>query len=343
MDIQAIKTYKYDKEYDSFCYQNCIKLILAANGVENPNFYINMTLSFWLRDEEKKIEVFDDNARSLLPEYQEMVSRVRYEYEDGITERVWKENLRLVQSGEPIIVGVDSYNLEYLPYYRKSHGRHTVVLDGFDEQTKMVSIVDWFEPWFFVGQVPLKQFLEARSSMNDYDGGIYSGIPVHNNWARVKRFNVDDDCKRLIRTQLKMSYEQYFLEHSNGNEYNGCFATIQLKKILESAESNLKSEEKKELLKNIHSSLYIINRRRDLFSLLVKEAYQEVQSSKMLLLLDKTKEFFKIWETYIYKVIKSYIKYKEGNLYKLVDELDNVIKFEAEYKGVLKDALDDLC
>ncbi|KYH33960.1 hypothetical protein CLTEP_20970 [Clostridium tepidiprofundi DSM 19306] len=341
MKISEIKNYSYDNEYDSFCYQNCIKLILAYYGVKKPNLFINMTLSFKLRNEKSKIHIFDDDARSVLPQYKEMVPRYFYEEDVKARDKVWKINCELIREGEPIIVGVDSYYLEYLPYYKNSHGRHTVIVDGFDEESQMVDVVDWFSPWFFIGKVPLNQFLNARDSVNEYDGGIYSGKPVYNNWAKVEKHRLDENNAKLIYTQVKLSYDQYFIDHCEENEYNGFFATKQLKKILENVDTEFDVEQKIEFLKDLHDQLYKSNRRRDFFGLFVKEAYEETKLKKFQLLEAKTKLFFENWEKFIYKIIKCYMRYKENGIMKLIEALDDIINFEMEYKEILVSVLQE--
>lgn len=335
MNINEIENYSYDSEYDSFCYQNCIKLILAYYGVKKPNLIINMTLSFKLKYDKNKIYIYDDDARNVLPEYKEMVQRYFYDYDVYVKNKVWNMNHELIREGEPIIVGVDSYYLEYLPYYKKSHGRHTIIIDGFDEESRMVSVVDWFFPWFFVGVISLDQFLEARDSINENDGGIYSGIPIYNNWARVKKFEPKEDNKKLIYKQLELSYYQYFENNCRENEYNGLFATKQLKKILEDVNKELNTEQKIGFLKDLHKQLYISNRRRDFFRLLIKEAYQETKFEYFQFFEVKTRTFYEIWEKFIYKIIKCYMKYSEINFIKLTEALEDIIDFEIEYRKII--------
>lgn len=120
----------------------------------------------------------------------------------------------------------------------------------------MVHVVDWFAPWFFVGEIPLEQLLEARDSSNEYDGGLYSGKPIYNNWAKVENDKLEGNTLWLIYTQLKMSYEQYFVEDCVDGSYNGIFATTKLKEILRRRDREANEEGNIKFLKKLHDQLY---------------------------------------------------------------------------------------
>lgn len=42
----------YYEGYESFCYQNCLRLLLKAMGISNPWSYINASMSLIYKDKE---------------------------------------------------------------------------------------------------------------------------------------------------------------------------------------------------------------------------------------------------------------------------------------------------
>ena len=62
------KDLKYDSGYESFCFQNCLKILMEAKDIENTDFFINRSLSLLFDSEsyEKMLYTHMD-VRGLLP------------------------------------------------------------------------------------------------------------------------------------------------------------------------------------------------------------------------------------------------------------------------------------
>lgn len=197
----------YYEGYESFCYQNCLRLLLKAMGISNPWSYINASMSLIYKDKEF---LQHKNIRGLLPEYSNFVKRIYYD--DIISaEDVFRANINfIVKNKKPIIVGVDTYYLKYASNYMKNHAIHTLIMCGYDSLTDDVYVVDWYAPWFFKGAVKKEDFVKARNSKNEYDGTIYSGTPIKNNWAYVENILSLKNPENLLYTALKLSFNQYY-------------------------------------------------------------------------------------------------------------------------------------
>ena len=67
----------YYEGYESFCFQNCLRLILQSYGVENAPLYVNTSifLKFDSTNNNDVQLIVDKNNRSLLPDYLDKVTR----------------------------------------------------------------------------------------------------------------------------------------------------------------------------------------------------------------------------------------------------------------------------
>lgn len=242
----------YYNGYESFCYQNSLRLILESYGVECAPLYINAALSLNMvveNDTDIKFS-FVKNARSFLPEYADKDKRIYYP--EGIDPLdVFKKNVKMVNDNKTaIIVGADLYYLPYLEYYHKKHGAHTFILCGADIPNNKMQIVDWYEPWFYKGEMDVEEFILSRNSENPKDEHIYSGTPIRNNWTEISRDGWDATSDHLISTVLKLSRQQFF-ESDNDN---GCLCFGRIIALLEKFAND--ENDHRNVMKSIHLGLF---------------------------------------------------------------------------------------
>ena len=197
----------FDKEYEGFCYQNCIREILNYYQCEAYDFYINMSLStrMVIQGEEYYI-CYDKMANGII---KSELSKVHRKDDERDGETVLDENLERVTEGCPIITCVDGYYLRYFSYYKEKHCRHNLILTGKGTSDN-VTVLDWYTPHFYCGKIARDEFLMARESSNPDDGSIYSGSPIRNNWAIIERDGWNQHREDLIYENLSLSLEQYF-------------------------------------------------------------------------------------------------------------------------------------
>lgn len=317
----------YRPSFDTFCFQNCIKYILEFYDVQNSDFYINRSLSMLVKkDQGFNADIYyEKNARSLLPFFSDRVKR--YYLKDAKGDDVFWDNVDLVKSGVPIIVGVDSYYLSYLPYYMKSHGRHTIIMSNYDENDDTVEVVDWMSPWFFKGKVNRDEFIAARDSQNPYDGGVFSGKPILNNWAEVLNENFCWDAEKLIRNTAELSLEQYFYPvQKDDDAFEGLEALKFITSLVSMIENELTVEAQQHFLKKLHGNLYKLNCRRTFWSDFLHQAYELKGDECFSKMCSNTELVIGEWEKLLYKIIKSsmrpqkgYSKVIEGRMYELIE------------------------
>lgn len=242
----------YYAGYESFCYQNSLRLILESYGVEYAPLYINATLSLNIlieNDSDIKFS-FAENARSFLPEYADKVRRIYYPEKTDPWE-VFKENVKMVNDNDTaIIVGADLYYLPYLEYYHKKHGAHTFILCGADIANNKIRLVDWYEPWFHKGEMDTEEFILARNSENPKDVHIYSGTPIRNNWTEISRDGWESSPAHLISTVLKLSRQQFFETGDN----DGCLCFGRIEELLEKFAND--ENDHRNAMKSIHMGLF---------------------------------------------------------------------------------------
>ena len=305
----------YYNGYESFCYQNCLRILLQAMGYNHPELYINAAMTLQLQKKNGVICFeFHDEMRGLLPNVHSNVVRI-YEKEDANV--IWEKNRTyLNESHNPIIVGVDTYYLPYASNYKKNHAKHTLILCGYDLTEDVVYVIDWYPTWFYRGKVKKDDFLKARSSRNESDGTIYSGSPIENNWAYINRF---DACasKDLMRELLKTSVVKFF---SPICEEEGIEA---IRKMCYELKTDCNID-----LNNSYQSMFAIVRRICFFTQYLKnynDCYEEIIPKRLFEWLDETRG---AWEILQFLFMKQLRSKKNSNLMKIVKQMESIYQKE---------------
>lgn len=326
---------KYYNGFESFCYQNCLKLILDASNVPLSPLYINASLSLIININFNKNEIsFNQHkkARNLLPPYFENVKRYYYDL-DSDPDDIFKSNVRTISDNlRPIVVGVDVFYLPYTVYYQKSHATHTLVLCGFDEATGLVYITDWYEPWFYNGTISKSKFLLARNSDSPYDGNIYSGNPIRNNWAEIYINGFNTSPENLLKMNLELSLQQYFAP----NDFVGVKAIDTLQTYLDYMDIPLI------MFKKLHDDLFIAIKRHKFFKnylTLYQEYSNQVDVSYDISILDADIE---IWDTVLMLALKASMVDTASTRNKLISKLNVVIEKETGLHEALKQLYESL-
>ena len=311
----------YYAGYESFCYQNSLRLILESYGVEYAPLYINAALSLnMVVENDSDIEFsFAEKARSFLPEYASKDNRIYYP--EGIDPiDVFKENVKMVNDKDTaIIVGADLYYLPYLEYYHKKHGAHTFILCGADLENYKVQLVDWYEPWFHKGEMDTDEFILARNSENPKDEHIYSGTPIRNNWTEISRDGWDAFPSHLISTVLSLSREQYFETSDN----NGCSCFGRIIELLGKFANDEKDH--RSAMKSIHMGLFDTLKRFKFLKQYLHIAQEyNCNSEKAIEIIDKYVAYFDSTLMLVYKTTMVNSSKTFERVIGRLKELDNI-------------------
>lgn len=305
---------KYYSGYESFCYQNSLRLILESYGIEYAPLYINAALSLNV-DIDNNLTIkffFAQHSRSFLPEYASKDNRIYYPLNVNPLE-VFKENMEMVNNNKTaIIVGTDLFYLPYLDYYHKRHGSHTLILCGSDIDNNMVDIVDWYEPWFYKGKMDKSEFILSRNSLNPKDSHFYSGNPIRNNWTEISRNGWETQPEHLIRTVLQLSNQQFFETDNNGHL---CFKKII--KILEDFANDNGTH--KEIMKTIHMGFFQVSKRFKFFKQYLEIAQRYNCKSEVIVI--SLEEYICIFENLLMLLYKMTMIDSTNTLERAIEKL----------------------
>lgn len=216
--------------YKSFCFQNCLRILLRSERIKCPELYVNAALGISCQIEFDKISInVGKNMRGLLPSFEGSYQRIYNPNNKSVN--VLYDNFKyLEKKKKPMIIGVDTYYLPYASNYKKNHAIHTALLVGYDLDKRNVYIIDWYDPWFFWGEVTFEQCIAARSSTNPYDGTVFSGRPIENNYTVFENIT-EVDTDKLVFEMLKCSYDKCSAPNKEGKSF-GVNAYLMLKEYI---------------------------------------------------------------------------------------------------------------
>lgn len=310
MDIEKL----FDKEYEGFCYQNCIREILNYYQCREYDFYINMSLSTKMILQEEDYSIcYDKDAYGIITSELEKVQR-KDDERDG--EIVLADNLRRVAEGYPIITCVDGYYLKYFSYYKEKHCRHNLILTG-KGTLDSITVLDWYTPHFYCGEIATDEYLMARESSNPDDGSIYSGSPIGNNWAIVERDSWNRHKEELIYENLSLSLVQYF--PSDPNEKNILYGIRVYQRIREELKEIVHLDQKIRCrkLRFAHNELYQTVKRKHLFSYFLRLISERVNSDLVEKAIEYLRDLMADWERFMSVLLKCSFRGKETDIQKL--------------------------
>jgi hypothetical protein len=322
----------YYPEYESFCFQNGVRQILEYYGVKHAFLFINSTLSLLLKIDQQSKHGYDifynENSRSVLPNYSNKI--IRHEDSSDNKIMVWEKNKLKIQNDEPIIIGVDAFFLNYLPFYNKNHTRHTVTLAGYDCDKKEVYIVDWYEPWFYKGTVNFNDFILSRNSQNPFDGSVYSGSPINNNWTEIKSDGWDDCPEKLLYDTVQISLDQYYItNNSNKGILQGILALEYLLTLIKAEE--LKSiNEKKCFFNEMFKKIFTVPKRKKLFKLYLALYRMNFNIDFLDKSIHHLDQLINLWDALTLFILKCSQSNKDGAYLKIVNHLQEIINLEKE-------------
>ena len=302
--------------YESFCYQNCQRIILEYEYGDEAMLFINTALSINIENE-KKMELNERKEfRSLLPSIDKYVHRFYPKnYENA--EKIFKKNIKFIYENEKaIIVGVDTYFLPYTTNYKKRHAKHTLILCGFDLTRNVVYIIDWYTSWFYKGEIDIKDFLQARNSKNEKDGTFYSGNPIENNWAYISKIT-NYSFDKLFRETIELSRKYYFNEGDRG-----IIAALQfLKKYISMVDNE-------EVYEPLFYYMYTLTNRRKMFMQYIEYYFILNKLHKNLEFIKQLKNSITDWDIIVILLLKQSKRYSIKTRNKLSENIDKVITEE---------------
>lgn len=311
--------------FKGFCDLNCIRLILEANKVQYPHLYLNASMDFKLdlnsSINECNFELLQlTKSRSVIPEYVNKVKK-HYYTEDVNPIDIYNLNIKKVEDS-PIAVGVDNYYLPYMKedHYLKEHAWHTIIICGVEKANDLLYVIDWADPWFYLGTIQKEDFILARSSPNTFCGDIFSGLPIENYWIEIDKNDWNKSPSELLAIILELSLNQYFFPVNN--QICGINALYNDLYNIKDLEIN------KELFTNLHRKLYIALLRHNLFRQYLENSNQYLNINEINSIINDIYKTNDKWQIILMLILKISMSGQKNIFSKLFDNINKVINDE---------------
>ena len=319
-----MKSFKYDPVFKYLCVQNCIFHILNILGCKNSKHLMRCPINYHAK---KNYLLEDKSVYKILFQKpntnQCMLSLVDFKvFSSEDTEKIWSENKKMLNHGMPIIALVDVYYLHYRKEYQNLHGSHAVIVVDYYEDKGSVKIVDWYEPYFFIGLVKLNDFIRARNSENPKCANPYSGTPISNEWLYIfpNKYEVTkEDC---LLENLSLS-----LRINDSKEE--IYGTNSIKQIIILTESN----SSKEYFKELHENLFPLWR---LYDLLFSNIQEVINNYSNKLCLNTLLEYKNKFHELLFLILKLSVKFNEKSHEQLLKNIEAFYCYTQEMYDILQ-------
>jgi hypothetical protein len=367
---------EFDIEYTFLCHEFCILKILQYYGVKQALFFINSSLAieFYLMNNRLgfRMEVDQAYQRGILPDYNHKIKR--YKLPRAMAVQAWKKNKRKVSQGIPLIICADIYYFQYSPIYQKVHTKHSILLHGYSEDGSHVNVTDAYAQFLFQEEVPLEQFLKARSSFIPFSPTFAEDNPnnlrkIGNTWYEVERDGwkademellyktvcltadqLDGSYFRTFRYKLgkrnrrravisrifKMIPIKRFKNHTFFEKYYGMAA---LRKLQEFIVAYREAERtlQVEFLNNLYWSFEKIKAKKELLRLYFEQASKFYPGSILQDLIEILKELVILWKIIMNLIIKNTYLQKKELYAKIIDRFNEIMVCEESfYEALIK-------
>lgn len=160
----------YYPVFEKNCLRACMYNYLLQNGYENPLYYVDASI--------KIIDYSNINENTEVSNtglYSKNLDNLYINFGD-ITQ-VWEKDKIILDQGCALIFDVDVYYLPYRKEYQKVHGSHGIICEWY--KGDRIGVVDWIDPYYFIGEIHEKDMLISRSSDNPYSDNPFSGMSMN--------------------------------------------------------------------------------------------------------------------------------------------------------------------
>lgn len=258
-----------------------------------------------------------------------------YEDETSPAKKIWMDNVKSIENGKFIIVGVDPYYLPYDPVYHKFHAFHTLIFCGYDKTSREVYIIDVGERVQYKGKIALQDFLLARNSENPKSESHISGAPINNVYFEVNAIdNASVHYKLSIIQTLERLYDYFNSLEDATKKTHGPRGLLEFANKLSFTNNTLDME----IINKLYTELYGITCRKRLISLylkIMKDGFG-FDTSKTN---EKMTEIISKWEITYNLLIKIKILQNDDLYRKFLSCFKDSIQYEIKMKDGIQDSL----
>ncbi len=320
--------HSYNQVFDVFCFHNAVRQVLEYYGVKDGMFFINSTLNINISEDTSNILGFKlgliDNS-TVLPTFSDKI--INYSQNDFKDfESLFEDNKRRVNSGTPIITVVDTFFLNYSINYNKSHNLHVNIFCGYSEDSDSISVVDWFAPWYFKGNIPYNEYYLARTSSNPSGESLFGGHPINGRFLEVKSgdWGVRIDC--LLYETVCLTLEQNIeaaetLKSVSNRGLSGLKFILNLIKL----NSALNFEDKSAFLKSLFNKLLLIKNGFSFSMLYFKLSYERLNLTEIRNVVESLENIILQFNTFLPIILKASFVDSDVLYQKVVNMLSNLL------------------
>ena len=237
---------KFIPEMKYLCAKNCAYQILDYMGVETPLEYLYIGFMPYICAYKND---FFPSGKILSISGETSIINAGF---DRNFDKVLECNKAQLASGYQPILLVDTFYLPYRKEYMKYHGTHSIILS--DIRPNQVEIIDWYDSVLFKGEIPFRDFYNARNSSYSDTSNPFSLRPIENKWFYIKPESLTYETRKLIINENLLTL-QFAKKVDNKFEKTGLNALVfLLQRLL--PQMNDTEEEKKQILKKVHDALF---------------------------------------------------------------------------------------
>lgn len=193
LSIQPFNQFYYD------CGKNAIFTVAFNLDINIEKFLFNETPVYVLDKGSQRFYtkiLFNKNEKNIFLDYYVEVC-----YKSPPKEQIVKEIIDAIDSGNPVVLCVDQYFLSYRKAtYNKVHGRHYIVVFGYDSQKELFDVIDNHENLFGKNTLEFSNIVKSQLSITEILDNVwqnYNYISFHKNEVPIERVNIDVDYDYL--------------------------------------------------------------------------------------------------------------------------------------------------
>ncbi len=321
----------YIPEYHSYCLKNCIKHVLDYYISRDSTIFINCALDLILNVDQSSTQSFDisysNNVMPVLPPHDKKVKTQKMSAKESL--RAWNTVKNIIDTGIPVILGVDVYYLRYQSCYKKNHGSHAVILCGYSDEDKTAYIIDWYQPHFFKGSIDQEELNLARTSENPWDGNPFSGLPIMNVWTELDPNGWVPEPEHLLERTVSLTLYKYFY-HDKTDDGEVYYGIAGLEKLTDIIEQHIGSatELKKMFLKSLHTKLYMAMKSKRLFRLYMGECQNHINMDILKNVCALMNDLTAKWDVLLTSILKGSFVGNEQYIINTISKLKEIINME---------------
>jgi len=319
----------FPEYYDNFCIHNNIRMVMDFIGVEKVDNYIDTTSGVSMPKvgiEEFNL-IYNINTSGVLEPYDE---KMHISLSDRSDDKAWNDIKKCINNGIPIVVLIDVFYLEHLPYYKNAHGVHSVVIYGYTDDERYVEIVDWYKPYFYIGRISIDDLKCGMASKNPFGELINSGYPIRNKWIHIEPSGWNATSQELLYKTVEKQLKTFYLaELEDENFYYGFGILNRIKEILTEL-TDYPQTELKNICERLHKKIFLMYKYSDFNFNYMKKIFEELKMTEFQQELNVLNSRTEYWRKFLNLLIKTVVADTDVLYKKVMSQYDKVLHFENE-------------